>query len=343
VSGVPGELFARHANLVAAMRRRDFLIRFGLAALAWPLAARPAAGMPRVAALFNGPEDVEKANLAMLVRGLEEHGYAVDRNIGLDVRYGHGSVDKLPGIVRELIARKPDVVLLQGSQAIWAGKKATSTIPIIMVSIADPVGQGLVASLGRPGENITGLSIVTEADVSKRLQLLSEILPRGARVAYLTNLSNPAMPPIWRSVSDAARQMNLALSLYDCKNAVELDAALAALSKQRPDGVVVEADALLSTSRRKIIAFFLREKLPSMWASPFGAPEGGLMSYGANFTENWRSAARFIDRILKGAKPGDLPVEQPTRVQLLINQKTAQALGITIPPTMLLRADQLIE
>ena len=132
------------------------------------------------------------------------------------MRYGHGRVDKLPGIVGELIARKPDVVLLQGSQAIWAGKKATSTIPIIMVSIADPVGQGLVASLGRPGENITGLSIVTEADVSKRLQLLSEILPRGARVAYLTNLSNPAMPPIWSSVSLAARQMNLALSMYDC-------------------------------------------------------------------------------------------------------------------------------
>jgi putative tryptophan/tyrosine transport system substrate-binding protein len=234
-------------------------------------------------------------------------------------------------------------VLLQGSQAIWAGKKATSTIPIVMVSIADPVGQGLVASLGRPGENITGLAIVTEADVSKRLQLLSEILPRAARVAYLTNLSNPAMPPIWRSVSDAARRMDIALSLHDCKNVAELEAALAALSQQRPDGVVVEADALLSTSRRKIIDFLLREKLPSMWASPFGAPEGGLMSYGANFTENWRSAGRYIDRILKGAKPGDLPVEQPTRVQLIINQKTAQALGITIPPPLLLRADRLIE
>jgi putative ABC transport system substrate-binding protein len=327
------------------MTRRNFLTGLGYAVLAWPLvaAAQPSAGMPRVAALLNGPEDVEKPNLVMLIRGLKEHGYAADRNIVLDVHYGDGRIDKIPGIVRELIARKPDVILLQGSQAIWAGKKATSTIPIIMVSIADPVGQGLVGSLGRPGENITGFSIVTEADVSKRLQLLSEILPRAARVAYLTNLSNPGMPPLWRSVSDAARQMDIALSLHDCKNMAELDAALAALSKQRPDGVLVEADALLSTSRRKIIAFLLREKLPSMWASPFGAPEGGLMSYGANFTENWRSAGRYIDRILKGAKPGDLPVEQPTRVQLVINQKTAQALGITIPPPMLLRADRLIE
>ncbi len=327
------------------MRRRDFLNGLGYAVLAWPLvaAAQPSAGMPRVAALFNGPEDVEKPNLVMLIRGLEEHGYAADRNIVLDVRYGHGRIDRLPGIVRELIARKPDVMLLQGSQAIWAGKKATSTIPIIMVSIADPVGQGVVASLGRPGENITGFSIVTEADVSKRLQLLSEILRPAARIAYFTNLSNPAMPPLWRSVSDAARQMDIALSLHDCKNMAELDAALAALSKQRPDGVLVEADALLSTSRRKIIAFLLHEKLPSMWASPFGAPEGGLMSYGANFTENWRSAGRYIDRIHKGAKPGDLPVEQPTRVQLVINQKTAQALGITIPPPMLLRANRLIE
>jgi putative ABC transport system substrate-binding protein len=327
------------------MRWRDFLTGLGYAVLAWPLfaAAQPSAGMPRVAALFNGSEDVEKPNLVMLIRGLKEHGYVADRNIVLDVRYGDGRIDSLPGIVRELIARKPDVILLQGSQAIWAGKKATSTIPIIMVSIADPVGQGLVGSLGRPGENITGFSIVTEADVSKRLQLLNEILPRAARVAYLTNLSNPAMPPLWRSVSDAARQMDIALSLHDCKNMAELDAALAALSKQRPDGVLVEADALLSTSRRKIIAFLLREKLPSMWASPFGAPEGGLMSYGANFTENWRSAGRYVDRILKGAKPGDLPIEQPTRVQLVINQKTAQALGITIPPPMLVRADRLIE
>jgi putative ABC transport system substrate-binding protein len=327
------------------MRRRDFVTGLGGAVLAWPLvaSAQPSGRMARVAALFNGPQDPEKPNLAMLNRGLEEHGYARGRNLVLDVRYGNSEIDKFPEIVRELIAKKPDVMLLQGSQAIWAGKKATSTIPIVMVSVADPVGQGLVASLGRPGENITGFSIVTEADISKRLQLLGEVLPRASRFAYMTNLANPAMPPIWQRLNDAAKQMHMTLLLHDCKNIAELEAALPAIARQRPDGVLVEADALLSTSRGKIIELLRREKLPSMWASPFGAPDGGLMSYGSNFTENWRSAARYIDRILKGANPGDMPVEQPTHVQLVVNQKTARLLGIRIPQSVLVRADRVIE
>lgn len=315
------------------------------AVLAWPLvaSAQSAAKVARVAALFNGTPEVEKLNLEMLISGLEEHGYAVDRNLVLDVRHGQSRIDKLPEIVRELVATKPDVMLLQGSQAIWAGKNATSSIPIVMVSVADPVGQGLIASLARPGENITGFSIVTEADVSKRLELLREVLPRASRFAYFTNLSSAAMRPIWQSVSEAARQMRMSLTLHDCTSIAELDAALAAITKQRPEGALVEADALLSTARRKIIQVFLREKVPSIWASPYGAPEGGLMSYGANFTENWRSAGRYIDKILKGVNPGELPVEQPTRVQLVVNQKTARGLGVRIPPSVLVRADRVIE
>lgn len=326
------------------MRRRDFVIGLGATALARPLAAgaQPVQQTARVGVLFNGPPEPEKPNLAMLLRGLKEHGYAQGRNLTLDVRYGHSEIGKFPGIVRELVANRPDVLLLQGSQAIWAGKQATTAIPIVMVSVADPVGQGLIASLARPGANITGFSIVTEADVSKRMQLLVEVLPGAKRLAYLTNLSNPAMPALWQSVKDAARQIGVTPELHDCATAAQLDAALAAIAAQRPDGVLVEADALLSTSRGKIIQFLLREKLASMWASPFGAPDGGLMSYGANFTENWRGAARYVDRILKGAQPRDLPVEQPMQVQLVVNQRTAQMLGISIPQSVIVRADQVI-
>ena len=327
------------------MKRRDFVTGLGGAAFAWPLfaSAQSSGRTARVAALFNGPQDPEAPNLAMLMRGLREHGYAVGGNLVLDVRYGDSEIDRFPEMVREMIAKKPDILLLQGSQAIWAGKKATSTIPIIMVSVADPVGQGLVASLGRPGENITGFSIITEDDISKRLQLLREVLPHASRFAYLTNLSNPVMPSIWQRLSDAAKGMGMVVQLHDFKSIAELDAGLAAISRQRAEGVLVEADALLSTQRRKIVAVLLREKLPSVWASPFGAPEGGLMSYGANFTENWRGAARYIDRILKGANPRDLPIEQPMRVQLVVNQKTARLLGVKIPPSVLVRADRIIE
>lgn len=326
-----------------AMRRRDVVVGLGLA-LAWPFAAaQPSREKLRVAALFNGTDEVERANLTMLVRGLKERHYTEGGNLELIVRHGQGGIAALPRLVQELVAMKPDVLLLQGSQAIWAGKKATSTIPIVMISVADPVGQGLVASLARPGANITGFSIATELDISKRLQILREVLPKASRFAYLTNLSNRAMQPLWHSLSDAAKQMRLVVDLHDCTNAAQLDAALDAIAKDRPHGVLIEADALLSTSRRKIILLLQREKLPSMWASPFGAPEGGLMSYGSDFTQNWRDASRYIDRIARGASPAELPVEQPTRVQLVINQRMARILNVSIPQSVLARADWVIK
>jgi putative ABC transport system substrate-binding protein len=299
--------------------------------------------MVRVAALFNGTQDIENNNFAMLVRGLAERGYVQGANLTLDVRYGDGVLARLPQLVHELLERKPDVVLLQGSQTIWAARKATSTIPIVMVSVADPVGQGLIASLARPGGNLTGFSIATESDVSKRLQLLREVLPKASRFAYFTNLSNTAMPKLWDRLNDDAKRMGMALDLQDCQNATQLDAALAGLARHRPDGVLVEADALLSTSRRKIIAVLLRHKLPSIWASALAAPDGAFMSYGSNFNLNWREAGRYIDRIVKGASPAELPVEQPTHVQLIINQRTAKHLGVVIPQAVLARADWVIE
>jgi len=233
------------------MRRRAFLAGVAAAAAAWPLLAQKK--MPRIAALFNGAEDVEKPNVVMLVRGLAEHGYADGKNVVLDLRHGYGDIGKLPGIVADMIASKPDILLLQGSQPIWAGKKATSTIPIVMISVADPVGQGLIASLARPGGNLTGFSIATESDVSKRLQLLREVLPKSSRFAYFTNLSNTAMPKLRDSLNEAAKRMGMTLVLHDCRTMADLEAALGKISRQNEDGVLIEADALLSTSRRRII------------------------------------------------------------------------------------------
>lgn len=323
------------------MKRRDFVLGVSAAAAAWPVLGQ--SRTPRIAALFNGGEDVEKPNVVMLVRGLADHGYADGKNVVLDLRHGYGDISELPQIVNDMISKKPDILLLQGSQPIWAGKKATSTIPIVMISVADPAGQGLIDSLARPGGNLTGFSIATESDVSKRLQLLREVLPKASRFAYFTNLSNTAMPKLWDSLSDAARRMGMTLLLHDCRNMADLDTHLASISRQREDGVLIEADALLSTSRRKIIEVLLREKMPSMWASPFGAPEGGLMSYGSNFSLNWRAAGRYVNRILKGANPAEMPVEQPTHVQLIVNRRIARRLNIVMPQSVLARADWVIE
>lgn len=323
------------------MRRRDFVLGVGAAAFAWPALAQKKA--PRIAALFNGIEDIERPNVQMLTLGLADHGYADGKNVVLDLRHGYGQIGKLPEIVADMIAKKPDILLLQGSQPIWAGKKATSTIPIIMISVADPVGQGLIGSLARPGGNLTGFSIATESDVAKRLQILREVLPKSSRFAYFTNLSNTAMPKLWDSLNESSKRMGMTLVLYDCRNMADLEKALGAISKQNEDGVLIEADALLSTSRRRIIEVLQRERMPSMWASPFGAPEGGMMSYGSNFSLNWRAAGRYINRILRGANPADIPVEQPTHVQLIINRRVARRLNIVIPQPVLARADWVIE
>jgi putative ABC transport system substrate-binding protein len=327
------------------MRRREALA--AIAALgAWPglveLRAQPTKPA-RIAALFNGTQAVEKPTLEAFMRGLREHGYADGRNVVLDIRYGEGRLERLPAIVAELVARRPDVVLLQGSQAIWAGKRATSTIPIVMVSVADPAGQGLIRSLAKPGGNITGLAILTEEDVAKRLELLREVFPRAATFGYLTNLSNPAMPAIWRQVEVSAKKIGVAVQLYNATSADALDARLADAAQQRAAALMIEADVLLSTSRRKIADFLLQHRIPSMWASPLAAGDGGLMSYGANFTEHWTKSVAYIERILKGARPADLPVEQPALFQLIINQRTARAIGVAFPAVILNRADRIIE
>lgn len=327
------------------MRRREALVAItALGALAGSARLRAQQGKrPRIAALFNGTQVIEKPTLAAFMRGLREHGYVDGRNVALDIRYGEGRIERLAAIVAELIARRPDVLLLQGSQAIWAGKRATSTIPIVMVSVADPAGQGLIQSLAKPGGNITGLCILTEANVSKRLELLREVFPQATSFGYLTNLSNPAMPAIWHQVEASAKKMGVGVTLYDAKNAQALDASLGNAARQRHAALLVEADVLLSTSRQRIVSFFLQHKIPSMWASPLAAGDGGLMSYGANFTEHWTKSVAYVERILRGARPAEIPVEQPALFELIVNRRTAQAIGVTLPPSILNRAHRVIE
>lgn len=299
--------------------------------------------VPRVAIVFNGTRDAQSARLAVFVQGMREQGYADGRNVALEVRYADGKLERLPEIVRELLERKPEVIVLSGSQAIWAGRKATSTVPIVMASVADPVGQGLIASLGRPGGNVTELAILTESLVTKRLELLREVFPKASRFGHLVNPKNPAMEIIRKQAGTAATLLGVELREFDAGDAAELDKALAAIAAQRLHAVAVVEDALFFNYRKKIADFLLQNRIPSIHGFRESANEGGLMSYAVNLDENFRKSATYVHKILKGAKPAELPVEQPTRFELIVNLKTAQALGVKIPPTVRLRADTMIE
>ena len=325
-------------------RRRKLLLGFaGVLAAPGQSLGQTAKPIPRVTIVFSGTRDAQSARLAAFVEGMREQGYADGRNVALDVRYADGKLDRLPEIVRELLERKPDVIVLAGSQAIWAAKKATSTVPIVMVSVADPVGQGLIASLARPGGNVTGLAILTELLVSKRLELLREVFPKTLRVGHLVNSKNPVTVILRKQNEIAAAKLGIEMREFDAGNSAELDSALAAIATQRPHAVTVFEDALFFNFRKKIADFLLQNRIPSIHGFRESAIEGGLMSYTVNFDENYRKSATFVHKILKGAKPGELPVEQPTRFELMVNLNTAKALGVTIPRSVLLRADQVIE
>lgn len=325
-------------------RRRTLLLGFaGVLAAPGQSLGQASKAVPRVAIVFSGTSEAQAARLAAFVQGMREQGYADGRNFALDVRYADGKLDRLPEIVRELLERKPDVIVTAGSQAIWVAKKATSTVPIVMASVADPVGQGLIASLARPGGNVTGLAILTESLASKRLELLREVFPKTLRFGHLLNLKNPAIAIIRKQTETAATILGIELREFDAGNSAELDSALAAIATQRPHAVTVIEDALFFNYRRKIVDSLSQNRIPSIHGFRESAIEGGLMSYTVNFDENYRKSATYVHKILKGAKPGELPVEQPTHFELLVNLKTAKALGVKIPPSVLLRADKVIE
>jgi putative ABC transport system substrate-binding protein len=278
-----------------------------------------------------------------LFQGLRELGYTEGHNLIVERRYAEGHVERFQEFAAELVRLKVDVIIVVTTPAALAARNATTTIPIVHPAAIDPVGTGLIASLAHPGGNITGLAVLNAETSAKRLELLREVVPRLSQGAVLWNAANPANALAWRETEGAGRALGVTLQSHEVRGPKDFESAFAMIAQQRPDILLVLQDALTLEYRKEIIGFALRTKLPSMFVGKLWVEEGGLMSYGDRLPERYRRAADLVDRILKGAKPADLPVEQPTTFELAVNLKTAKAIGLTLPPAFLARADEVIE
>ena len=301
---------------------------------------------PRIGYLSLGDAARESTRAEAIRLALRELGYVEGQNIAIEYRYGEEKLNRLAELAAELVRLKVDIIVLTGGgRTIRAAKNATETIPIVMVGVGiDPVKAGLVDSLARPGGNVTGLTLLaTELD-GKRLELLKEVVPKLAHVAVLYD---PAIPAAVREVKEdlpaAARALKLNVRSWEVGDAAEFDRVFAAMGKQRPDAVYVLGGGIMNARQKRTIGFALKSRLPSMYISSEAIDAGGLMYYGADQAESYRRVAYYVDRILKGAKPADLPVEQPTKFELVINLKTAKQIGLTIPPELLARANRLVK
>jgi ABC-type uncharacterized transport system substrate-binding protein len=275
-------------------------------------------------------------------QGLHDLGWTDGKNITIDYRWSEGKAERLPALAAELAALHPDVIFTGSPQAVFAAKKATATIPIVFVGIGDPVGMGVVSSLARPGGNITGLSNFSPELSGKRLELLKETFPKISSVAVLWNGASPGHPLVLKQMEAAASLLGLKLQPVEVRSAGEFDGALEAVLGARVQAFVPLGDPLMGAQRRRIVDFAAQYRLPAIYAAAEYAESGGLMSYGPDFTDQHRRAATYVDKILKGAKPADLPVEQPKKFEFVINLKTAKQIGLTIPPNVLARADTVI-
>ena len=322
--------------------RRGLLVGAGAGFLCTsPAAAQTAARTPRIGFLSpSAPSPMSEG----FRHGLRDLGYVEGQNVVIVARWAEGRFDRLPGLAAELVRENVDVIVSQVTQASLAAKNATRTIPIVMVGVGDPVGAGLVRSLSRPGGNITGTSGVAVAVVGKALQLLTEVVPRISRVAVLRNPANPVFQAQLVSETEAAaRALRVQLQFVEARSPGELDSAFRAMAGQGAGAILVLSDPVFTTHRARIVELVAKTRLPAMYGIRDAAEAGGLMSYGPDYAELGRRSATYVDRILKGAKPADLPVEQPTKFELVVNLKTAKALGLAIPPSVLGRANTIIE
>lgn len=322
------------------------LVLLSLFSLTLPLAAeaQQTAKVSRVGWLSPGSSTSDENFLAAFRDGLRELGWVVGQNIAIESRWAEGKFERLPDLAAELVRLKVDVIVASVTQASLAAKHATGTIPIVMVGVGDPVGSGLVASLARPGGNVTGPSSMLAEVSGKQLALLKEAVPKASTVTVLWNPANP----VWqaaalRQTQVTASALGLRLQLVEARGPDELERAFEAMARDRARALLVPADIIFVRHAQKIADLAARHRLPAMYGFREHVQAGGLMSYAANFAVMFRRAATYVDKILKGAKPTELPVEQPTKFELMINQKTAHALGLTIPPALLLRADEVIQ
>ena len=313
-----------------------------LAALPLVADAQPAGKAPRIAYL--SASSAINATVETFRQGLRELGYVEGRNIQIEFRWADGRFDHLPALAAELVSLGVNVIVAANTPAALAAKNATSTIPIILVTSGDPVGSGLVASLARPGGNVTGLSLTPTLAISgKQLELLKEAFPSITHVAVLANPANPPTAGLLTETELAARSLGLRLRVVQVREPKEFGDAFATMKNERVPALLVIADPLVADNRDRIVAFAATNRLPAIYPYRTFVDAGGLMSYGADLSDLNRRAATYVDRILKGAKPAELPIEQPTKFELVVNLKTAKALGLTIPPSLLLRADHVIQ
>ena len=327
------------------MRRREFIKAMAGSAVAWPLTARAqqAGKIWRIGMLETTSATLNAANVEAFRSALQRLGYIEGQNLVIDYRSADGRSERLPALAAELIRVKSDIIVTRGTPSALAAKNATTTIPIVMASIGEPVETGLVASLPRPGGNITGLSAFVTELAAKRIEMLKELAPQIARVGLIDNMSNRSVPPQWDETKFAAQALRIEAHLFDVRKPEDIARAFDAALEKRVDALTVGNDTVVIASRSQVAVLAARHRLPAIYATREFVDAGGLLSYAAHYPDLYRRAAAYVDKIFKGAKPADLPVEQPTKFELVINLKTARGLGLTVPPMLLARADQVIE
>jgi putative tryptophan/tyrosine transport system substrate-binding protein len=330
--------------MTSVMDRRTFLA-ITTGALAAPLAAeaQQVGKVYRIGVLERTSPPLNTANFDAFRQGLQDLGYVEGKNLVIEYRSAEGRSERFPTLATELVNLKVDLILTRGTPATLAAKKVTGTIPVVMAASGDPIGGGIVTSLARPGGNVTGLSAVVADVMGKRLELLSEMVPAVSRIGAILNMSNPAVVTEWKELQVAGQPPGMELQLLDVRTRGELEHAFEAAVQHRVRALLVGIDDLTLMHRRVIVDLAAKHRMPAIYASREFVDAGGLMTYGISYPHLYRRAATYVDKILRGGKPADLPIEQPTKFELVINLKTAKALGLTIPPSLLLRADQVIE
>jgi putative ABC transport system substrate-binding protein len=323
------------------MKRRDFVTLIGGAA-AWPLAARAQPPAGPMIGFLGGADPVGYAVLVEALRsGLRDHGYVEGQNVRIEYRWAQGQYERLPALAADLVGRKVDIIITQGTPAALAAKKATTMVPIVMAIVGNPVETGIVASLARPGGNITGSSFFWAELNAKRLEFMKDLNPSLARAGVLMNPDNPAMTSILRVMQDTARALNVKLQAVNVRRIDELEAAIE-FARAQIEALTVVDDGLFIANTQRIAELAARSRLPSIGFREY-CEAGGMAAYGVDFPHIWRRAAAFVDKILKGTKPADLPIEQATRFEFIINLKTAKALGFEVPSAQSARANEVIE
>jgi putative ABC transport system substrate-binding protein len=329
------------------MTRRDFITLLGGAAVsfAWPLPARaqPTAKVWRIGVLETVPAALNVANFEAFKRGLRELGYVEGRNYLIEYRSADGRGERFAGLAAELVALPVDIIVTRGTPAALAAKDATARIPVVMAAIGEPLGTGVVARLAQPGGNITGLSAFTTELSGKRVELLKETIPGVARAGFVSNMGNPVIPLQWEATRSAAKLLGIDVELLDVRADNDIARAFDAATRLRLGALLVGVDGLTQAHHQLIVDQAAQLKIPAIYAAREFVEAGGLMAYNASYSHLYYRAAGLVDKILKGARPGDLPVEQPTKFELLINLKAAKALGLDVPQMLLARADEVIE